>query len=174
MPYTIRKQKCKQSDGDSGSVVLSYTDKNGKKHRACHTSKKKARGQIAAIEAEGIFHDEKLPISEQDEDLIRSLVKEVVGSRLNEMSAKDLKRSSFEEIQRKFPRFASILQAKYGDLEIASASFATSGGGGLFGFGTKIPMMVTKGYDDPVVLWQDDMLKYNGSYTLADAVRNAQ
>jgi len=54
MPYTVRKQKCKKSAGGSGSYVLSYTDKKGKKHRACHTSKKKARGQIAAIEMESI------------------------------------------------------------------------------------------------------------------------
>lgn len=52
MPYTVRKQKCKKSDGGSGSYVLSYTDKKGKKHRACHTSRKKAKGQIAAIEME--------------------------------------------------------------------------------------------------------------------------
>ena len=52
MPYNKRKQKCKQSDGDAGSYVLSYTDKKGKKHRACHTSKKNMQGQIAAIEAE--------------------------------------------------------------------------------------------------------------------------
>ena len=50
MPYTIRKQKCKQSDGDAGTYVLSYTTKKGKKVRNCHTSKKKAQGQIAAIE----------------------------------------------------------------------------------------------------------------------------
>ena len=50
MPYTIKKRKCKQSDGDQGSYVLSYTSKKGKKHSACHTSKKKAQGQIAAIE----------------------------------------------------------------------------------------------------------------------------
>ena len=50
MPYTIRKSKCKKSDGSHGSYVLSYTDKHGKKHRNCHTSRKKARGQIAAIE----------------------------------------------------------------------------------------------------------------------------
>jgi len=50
MPYNIRKRKCKQSDGDSGTYVLSYTDKKGKKHNNCHTSKKKAQGQIAAIE----------------------------------------------------------------------------------------------------------------------------
>lgn len=54
MPYTIRKADCKQSDGTSGSYTLSYTDSKGKKHRACHTSKKKAKGQIAAIEMESI------------------------------------------------------------------------------------------------------------------------
>jgi len=50
VPYTIRKQKCKQSDGDAGTYVLSYTTKKGKKVRNCHTSKKNAQGQIAAIE----------------------------------------------------------------------------------------------------------------------------
>lgn len=50
MPYTIRKRKCKQSDGDRGGWVLSYVDKSGKKHRNCHTSRKKAKAQIAAIE----------------------------------------------------------------------------------------------------------------------------
>jgi len=49
--YNIRKSSCKQSDGDSGSYRLSYTTKKGKKRSACHTSKKKASGQIAAIEA---------------------------------------------------------------------------------------------------------------------------
>jgi hypothetical protein len=53
MPYTIRKRKCKQTDGDRGTHVLSYTDNSGRKHRNCHTSKKKAKAQIAAIEIEG-------------------------------------------------------------------------------------------------------------------------
>jgi len=57
MPYTIRKQKCKQSDGDAGSYALSYTDKKGKKHRICHTSKQKAKGQIAAIEMRESIRD---------------------------------------------------------------------------------------------------------------------
>jgi len=57
MPYSKRKQKCKQADGASGSYVLSYTDKKGKKHRACHTNKKKMQGQIAAIEAESDVHE---------------------------------------------------------------------------------------------------------------------
>lgn len=57
MPYTIRKQKCKQSDGDSGTYTLSYTDKKGKKHRICHTSRQKAKGQIAAIEMRESIRD---------------------------------------------------------------------------------------------------------------------
>ena len=60
MPYNKRKQKCTQSDGDKGSYVLSYTDKKGKKHSACHTSKKKMQGQIAAIEAEADESDEEV------------------------------------------------------------------------------------------------------------------
>jgi len=50
MPYTVRKRSCRQSSGKKGKYVLSYTDKSGKKHSNCHTSRKKAQGQIAAIE----------------------------------------------------------------------------------------------------------------------------
>lgn len=50
MPYTIRKRSCKQSTGKKGEYVLSYTDKKGKDHSNCHTSRKRAQGQIAAIE----------------------------------------------------------------------------------------------------------------------------
>ena len=51
MPYKKRKQDCKQSDGDKGKYVLSYTTKKGEKRSACHTSEKNMQGQIAAIEA---------------------------------------------------------------------------------------------------------------------------
>lgn len=84
MPYTIRKQKCKQSDGDSGGYVLSYTDKKGKKHRACHTSRKKARGQIAAIEAEGTKMTDKESLSE-----LRNFIRSVIKEELNEAPAQD-------------------------------------------------------------------------------------
>lgn len=74
MPYNIRKQSCKQSSGKKGSYVLSYKDKKGKKHRACHTSRKKARGQIAAIEAEGLERNTmKITITE-----LRRLINEVI------------------------------------------------------------------------------------------------
>lgn len=72
MPYTIRKQKCKQTDGDRGTHVLSYTDKSGRKHRNCHTSKKKARAQIAAIEIEGMEAETSL------EKLLREWVQAVM------------------------------------------------------------------------------------------------
>lgn len=77
MPYTIRKQDCKQSDGTPGSYVLSYTDKKGKKHRACHTSKKKAKGQIAAIEMEGIEESVNMKTTVQE---LRQLIREYIGS----------------------------------------------------------------------------------------------
>ena len=41
--YNIRKQACKQSDGDRGSYTLSFTSKKGKKYSNCHTSKKNAQ-----------------------------------------------------------------------------------------------------------------------------------
>lgn len=84
MPYTVRKQKCKQSDGDAGGYVLSYTDKKGKKHRACHTSRKKAKGQIAAIEAESVkLKDDLLEL--------RTFIRNVISEELNvDESSKDL------------------------------------------------------------------------------------
>lgn len=95
MPYTIRKQKCKQSDGDSGSFVLSYTDNKGKKHRACHTSRKKAQGQIAAIEAEGTEEVEntmqetmKISVAEL-RSLIREIIEESVRGRRNKRKEKN-------------------------------------------------------------------------------------
>jgi len=54
LPYTIRKQSCKQADGDRGAWTLSFVDRAGRAHRACHTSRRGARGAIAAIEMEGV------------------------------------------------------------------------------------------------------------------------
>lgn len=73
MPYRITKRKCKQSSGKRGSYVLSYKDNKGKKHSNCHTSFKRARGQIAAIEGprESINHDD---------ELIREFIREVLES----------------------------------------------------------------------------------------------
>ena len=73
MPYNKRKQKCKQSDGTPGSYVLSYTTKKGEKRRACHTSKKKMQGQIAAIEAEADESSE-----ETLEETLRTYVREIL------------------------------------------------------------------------------------------------
>ena len=77
MPYKKRKQDCTQSDGDKGSYVLSYTDKKGKKHRACHTSKKKMQGQIAAIEGPREA-DENM--EETLEETLRLLIREAIVS----------------------------------------------------------------------------------------------
>jgi len=80
MPYTVRKQKCKKSDGGSGSYVLSYTDKKGKKHRACHSSKKKAKGQISAIE---------MRRENVNENLLKQMIREILEEELNERNKID-------------------------------------------------------------------------------------
>tara|TARA_Y100000592_G_scaffold96695_1_gene165686 strand:- start:3094 stop:3528 length:435 start_codon:yes stop_codon:yes gene_type:complete len=76
MPYNKRKQKCKQSDGTPGNYVLSYTTKKGEKRRACHTSKKKMQGQIAAIEAEADESSE----GQLAERVLRLIIREVLQS----------------------------------------------------------------------------------------------
>lgn len=79
MPYTIRKQKCKQSDGDAGTYVLSYTTKKGKKVRNCHTSKKKAQGQIAAIEGPPMNSADYVEGEELMEAVLKKLLEMIDG-----------------------------------------------------------------------------------------------
>ena len=71
MPYDIKKKSCKQSDGSAGSYVLSYTDRKGKKHNNCHTSKAKAQAQIGHIdeldEAEILFLTAESEVDETDD-----------------------------------------------------------------------------------------------------------
>lgn len=74
MPYNIDKKKCKQSDGDAGTHVLSYTDGKGKDHENCHTSKKGAQGQIAAIEGDNL--------AETDDTIEESLVRKYIREKL--------------------------------------------------------------------------------------------
>jgi|ETNvirenome_6_85_1030632.scaffolds.fasta_scaffold136445_1 hypothetical protein len=58
MPYQVndlsknkKKKTCKQkSTGKTGRWTLSYTDKKGKHHKICHTSKANAEAQMKAIE----------------------------------------------------------------------------------------------------------------------------
>ena len=78
MPYTIRKANCKQASGKSGTHTLSYVDKKGKSHRICHTSKKKAKGQIAAIE----MREDDCPCNEED-SLIESFAYNVICDMLS-------------------------------------------------------------------------------------------
>jgi len=83
MPYRIRKAKCKQTDGDRGSYVLSYTDNKGKRHRNCHTSRKKARAQISAIEMpEGVDDLEEgwVPLAVRITEMLELELAELAGS----------------------------------------------------------------------------------------------
>ncbi len=92
MPYDIKKQSCEQSDGDDGSYVLAYTDKKGKKHDNCHTSKKKAQAQIGYIgeldETDDMVFggggdaDADAGEGEDDEGLEESLLREWIREKL--------------------------------------------------------------------------------------------
>ena len=85
MPYTIRKRKCKQTDGDAGSFVMSYTDDKGKKHSNCHTSRKKARGQISAIEMDESFEESWVPLAARITDILEEELSLLAGAfKMNE------------------------------------------------------------------------------------------
>jgi hypothetical protein len=71
---------------------MTYKDKKGKKHRACHTSKKNAQAQISAIERDKtvgesddlLFDGEDLEMEEEgaidvSEVTLRGWVKEFLG-----------------------------------------------------------------------------------------------
>jgi len=100
MPYTIRKQKCKQSDGDSGSYVLSYTDKNGKKHRNCHTSRKKAQAQIAAIEAEGDSRKSTMNLRLSE---LRQIIQETLIEMMHHEKADEISKEAEESEEEVIP-----------------------------------------------------------------------
>jgi len=80
MPYNVRKQKCKQSDGDSGSYVLSYTDNKGKKHSNCNTSRKKARAQISAIEMDESLEESWVPLAARIADILEEELSILAGA----------------------------------------------------------------------------------------------
>jgi len=87
MPYNIKKRKCKQSGGDSGEYVLSYTDKKGKNRKACHTSKKKANSQIAAIEMPRESNlknkNKRNELKKITLKLLRKIIKEEIFKKIN-------------------------------------------------------------------------------------------
>jgi hypothetical protein len=114
MPYNIRKQKCKQSDGDAGKYTLSYTDNKGKKHRACHTSRKKARGQIAAIEAEGAGAEmtAREAMVEMNIDDLRMIIRELVKESVRAQRNKKRSSTDHDRDGDKDSDFADVLMAR--------------------------------------------------------------
>lgn len=119
MPYKIKKQKCTQSDGDKGSYVLSYTSKKGKKYNNCHTSKKKARGQIAAIEG---------PRENKMDTTLRSLVREILSEDvISEAVVDATEPSDFSKAVKS--RIISAIKKATPDV---SVKFQRKRGGGLY------------------------------------------
>lgn len=99
MPYSIRKAKCKQTDGDRGRYVLSYTDNKGKRHRNCHTSRKKARAQISAIEMpEGVedLEESWVPLAARITVLLEEELANLAGSFILSESVAEDKGPTFD------------------------------------------------------------------------------
>ena len=85
MPYRVQKQSCTRSDGKKGKYVLKYKPKSPTKKKkdsqgfvkaGCHTSKKKADGQRAAIEASSYVRPGQ--VIKELRRLIRSIIKESI------------------------------------------------------------------------------------------------
>ena len=126
MPYTIRKQKCKQSDGDSGNYVLKYTDKSGKKHSACHTSHEKAKGQIAAIE---MRRENQNDASSHDKSLLGDLVEQIIleatGLSSSEMSKRPTRWKIFADKIRGGNEINPLTGKPYNEFSLMDGSFIT-------------------------------------------------
>lgn len=114
MPYTIDKKKCKQSDGDSGTHVLSYTDGKGKDHDNCHTSKEGAQGQIAAIEGDNLAETDDMVFggggdpeaegeADEDGEMDEALIREYIREKLIlEAESDDSKLTALSKLRKHF------------------------------------------------------------------------
>lgn len=132
MPYSIKKEKCKQSDGDSGTYRLRYTDKKGKKHSSCHSSKKSAQGTISAIEMRKESDMSKNSFVESDHimeirEFIRlSLMQE--GKRAGKIEPNNLLEKAIDRVLREASSsLASDAQTKAADLELAIVDAINTG-----------------------------------------------
>ena len=74
MPYSVRKQRCKQSSGKKGAYIV--IKKNTGKKTSCHTSKNKAQASIGARYANEVVEEELIQEirdyfrNQQDEDYL--------------------------------------------------------------------------------------------------------
>ncbi|NBW06430.1 MAG: hypothetical protein EBR82_00200 [Caulobacteraceae bacterium] len=86
------------------------------------------------------------------------------------LTVDNLRRTTFDVVQRKFPEFAAQLTGKYGPRSLATASFALASQGFL---GGNVPLVAFAERDLPIAYWDGDMIRYNTSTSLASAVEDA-
>jgi hypothetical protein len=123
MSYKIRKQSCEQSDGDSGDWVLSYADKSGRKHRACHTSKKKAKGQIAAIEMRREAEESS------NESLIECFIRELINEEIETTKKGDsMKEQRMRVTERQLRRMIRETLQREGFMDSVKGALGIGGG----------------------------------------------
>ena len=65
MPYSIKKRRCKQSDGSSGKFIVIKT--SNKKKKSCHTSRDKAEKSINATYANKTMQEIKDYFKQKEE-----------------------------------------------------------------------------------------------------------
>ena len=72
MPYNVKKQSCKQSDGESGEYTVVKKKKDNKTEKvSCHKTKEKAASSIRAKYVSETNETVKLSVA-----LIRKIIKE--------------------------------------------------------------------------------------------------
>ena len=103
MPYRVRKQACTRSDGKKGSYVLKYKpksktskkkDSEGFVKAGCHTSKKGANAQRAAIEGGPREADEAIEVDsgileeleEINETVLRNYIRKILKTSFSHSS----------------------------------------------------------------------------------------
>jgi hypothetical protein len=82
----------------------------------------------------------------------------------------NLRRTTQDVIQRRFPEFFEQLSGKYGPQILATASFALASQGFL---GGNVPLVAFAERDLPIAYWDGDMVRYNTSVSLASAIEDA-
>ena len=70
MPYSVKKQDCKQSSGKKGAYIVIKKNTGGK--TSCHSSKEKAKDSIAARHAKGVVEEIMEEVLQEIKDYFRN------------------------------------------------------------------------------------------------------
>ena len=93
MPYNVKKQKCKQSDGDAGNYVVQKKMAGKWKKSSCHSSKDNAE---SSIRARGMNEDDDI----ETESLYKeSIIMKITQKQLRKIINEELLREWGQEVE---------------------------------------------------------------------------